>query len=34
VCKQYGNPKCANSLNAPCPYIKYWHEMFRLIRNM
>jgi len=26
VCKQYGIPYCAHSLNAPCPYIKYWPE--------
>jgi len=26
VCKQYGNPHCAHSLNAPCPCIEYWPE--------
>jgi len=24
VCKQYGIPYCAHSLNAPCLYNKYW----------
>ena len=26
VCKQYGTPYCAHSLQAPCPYMKYWPE--------
>jgi hypothetical protein len=24
VCKQYGIPLCAHSLNAKCPYTKNW----------
>jgi len=26
ICKQYWIPLCAHSLNAPCPYKKYWPE--------
>jgi len=26
VCKPYGIPYCAHSLNAPCLYIKYWPQ--------
>jgi len=26
VCKQYGIPYCAHSLNAACPYTKNWPE--------
>jgi len=25
-CKNYGIPQCTHSLNASCPYTKYWPE--------